>query len=83
MNALKKFWHWLRMEDENGKPLDDKKKRIVGVNDLRYSECIKKSPLTENMTPDDIFKISHKRADGTWVSSYITFKQLKDAIINL
>lgn len=81
MNALKKFWHWLRMEDENGKPLDDKK-WIFGLNDFRYSEGIKHSPLKENMTPDDIFMISHKRADGVWVSSYITFKQLKDAIVN-
>ena len=33
-----------------------------------------------NMTSDDIFKISHKRADGVWISSYITFKQLKEEL---
>ena len=79
----KKFWHWLRMEDENGKPLDDEKKWIVGVNDLRYSECIKRFPLKENMTLDDILHISHKKEDGSYETCYITVKQLKDAIINL
>lgn len=75
----KRFWHWLRCEDENGNPLDDNK-WIVGVNDLRYSECIKKFPLKESMTLDDIFHISHKKADGKWTTCYITLKQLKDAL---
>ena len=83
MNALKKIWHWLRMEDENGKPLDDEKKWIVGVNDLRYSECIKRFPLKESMTLDDILHISHKKVDGSYETCYITMKQLKDAIVNL
>ncbi len=75
----KRFWHWLRCEDENGNPLDDNK-WIVGVNDLRYSECIKKFPLKESMTLDDILHISHKKADGKWTTCYITLKQLKDAL---
>ena len=78
---LKKFWHWMRCEDENGEPLD---KPIVGVTDLRYSECIKKFPLKEGMSLDDILKISHRRnSDGKWETCYITIKQLKEAIINL
>ena len=74
-NMWKKFWHWLRMEDE--------KKWIVGVNDLRYSECIKRFPLKESMTLDDILHISHKKEDGSYETCYITVKQLKDAIVNL
>ena len=77
---LKKFWHWMRCEDENGEPLD---KPIVGVTDLRYSKCIKKFPLKEGMTLDDILKISHKKEDGSYETCYITVKQLKDAIVNL
>lgn len=51
------------MEDENGKPFDDKK-WIVGVNDFRYSKCIKRFPLNDSMTFDDILYISHKKEDG-------------------
>ena len=50
------------MEDENGKPFDDKK-WIVGVNDFRYSKCIKRFPLKDSMTFDDILYISHKKED--------------------
>ena len=71
----KKFCHWLRMEEE--------KKWIVGVNDLRYSQCIKRFPLKENMTLNDILHISYKREDGSYETCYITVKQLKDAIVNL
>ena len=84
MNVLKKIWHWLRIEDESGKPLlDNHIKQIVGVNDLRYSECIKRFPLKESMTLDDILHISHKKEDGSYETCYITMKQLKDAIVNL
>jgi hypothetical protein len=76
---LKKFWHWLRMEDADGKPIDGRG-LIVGVNDLRYSECIKKFPLKEPMTPDDILHISHKKADGQWQTCYIMLKQLKEGL---
>ena len=31
IKALKRLWHWLRCEDENGKPLDDKKWIIVNL----------------------------------------------------
>jgi len=78
----KKFWHWLRMEDENGKPLDDKE-WIFGLNDFRYSKGIKRFPLMESMTLDDILHISHKKEDGSYETCYITVKQLKDSIINL
>lgn len=78
----KKFWHWLRMEVENSKPFDDKK-WIVGVNDLRYSKCIKRFPLKDSMTLDDILHISHKKEDGSWTTCYVTLKQLKDAIASL
>ena len=71
------------MEDESGKPLDDEKKWIVGINDFRYSEAIKRFPLKESMTLDDILHISHKRTDGSYETCYITVKQLKDAIVNL
>ena len=82
MNILKRFWHWLRCEDDTANPTDDKK-WIIRVNDLRYSECIKRFPLEESMTLDDILHISHKKADGSWTTCYVTLKQLKDAIINL
>ena len=53
------------------------------VNDLRYSECIKRFPLKENMTLNDILHISYKREVGSYETCYITVKQLKDAIVNL
>lgn len=79
----KKFWRWLRMEDENGNALADKSKWIVGVDNLRYSDYIKRFPLEESMTLDDILHVRHKREDGNYVTCYITVKQLKEAIINL
>lgn len=79
---LKKIWHWLRMEDENGKPLDDNA-FVAGINDFRYSKCIEKFPLKERMTLDDILHISHKKSNGDYETCYITLKQLKDALDNL
>ena len=33
----RKIWHWLRCEDENGKPLDDSG-WIVGINDVEHKQ---------------------------------------------
>ena len=77
---LIKFWHWMRCEDENGNPID---KYIPDLSCLRYSDGIKKFPLEESMTLDDILHISHKRIDGNYETCYVTLKQLKEAIINL
>ena len=72
MKYLKKFWHWLRCEDERGNPVDDR------FYPLRYSENIKRFPLKEKITDDDILQLSHKLKDGGWATCYITIKQLKE-----
>lgn len=77
---LVKFWHWMRCEDENGNPID---KYIHDLSCLQYSDGIKKFPLKESMTLDDILHISHKRVDGSYETCYVSLKQLKEAIINL
>ncbi len=53
------------------------------ASELSYSKLIEKFPLEESMTLDDILHISHKTADGSWQTCYITVKQLKEAIVNL
>lgn len=74
MKYLKKFWHWLRCEDENGNPVDDR------FYPFRYSENIKQFPLKEKITDDDILQLSHKLEDGRWTTCYITIKQLKEEL---
>ena len=80
---LIKFWHWLRCEDENGKPiLADNNFRYGGIpldKAFRYSELIDRFPLRGKVGDDDIIQISHK-ADGGYETCYITVKQLKDAV---
>ena len=74
MNMIKKFWHWLRCEDENGnltaKPWQP----------FRYSEMIKYYPIHGNIGDDDILMLSHKLEDGSYENCYVTIKQLKDAL---
>lgn len=38
----KKFWHWLRMEDENGKPLDDNPEELT---DSELCECLSNTQI--------------------------------------
>lgn len=50
MEALKKIWHWLRMEDENGKPIEEKMASSRGVSmpqAFKYSELLKPA-ITED-----------------------------------
>ena len=73
---LKKLWHWLRMEDDNGHPVDISKN--IARNGFRYSDGLKLFPLKEKLTSDDILRIAHKSSDGQWETCFITLKQLKE-----
>lgn len=75
MKYLKKLWHWLRCEDENGNPIKDDAFYL-----FRYSENIKKLPLVGKINDDDIFQISHRLDNGEWTTCYVTIKQLKEAL---
>ena len=71
---LKKFWHWLRCEDENGNPLVDE------FYPFKYSENIKKFPLKGEINDDDIVQISHKTGSDRYETCYVTIKQLKEGL---
>lgn len=73
----KKFWRWMRCEDEVGNPIDKP------WQPFRYSEMIKYYPIHGTIDNDDILMLSHKLKDGEYETCYITIKQLKDAIVNL
>ena len=77
MKIIKKFWHWLRCEDEDGNPIDKP------WQPFRYSEMIKYYPIHGTIGDDDILMLSHKLKDGRYETCYITIKQLRDAIVNL
>lgn len=71
MKIIKKFWHWLRCEDENGNPIDKP------WQPFRYSEMIKHYPIHGIVSDDDILMLSHKLKDGEYETCYITIRQLK------
>ena len=86
MEALKKIWHWLRMEDENGKPIEEKMDYSRGIpisRSLRYSELIDDFPIHGKIGKEDILQLSHKLDDGQYETCYVTVKQLKDAILEM
>ena len=86
MEALKKIWHWLRMEDENGKPIEEKMDYSRGIPispSLRYSELIDDFPIHGKIGKEDILQLSHKLDDGQYETCYVTIKQLKDAILEM
>ena len=70
----KKFWHWLRCEDENGNPVDNP------WQPFRYSEMIKRNPLHGDIGDEDIVMMSHKLENGEYETCYVTLRQLKDAL---
>ena len=83
MKVLKKIWHWLRMEDENGKPIEEKMDYSRGIpisRSLRYSELINDFPIHGKIGKEDILQLSHKLDDGQYETCYVTIKQLKDAL---
>ena len=47
-NMWKKFWHWMRCEDEDGNPIDKP------WQPFRYSEMIKHYPIHGTIDNDDI-----------------------------
>lgn len=71
---LKKLWHWLRCEDENGNQTDK------SWLSFRYSEMIKHNPIHGNIGDEDIVKMSHKLENGEYETCYVTIKQLKDTL---
>ena len=73
MKIIKKFWHWLRCEDENGKPIDNPWQ-------LKYSEMMKHYPIHGNIGDEDIVMMSHKLEDGSYETCYVTVKQLKEVL---
>lgn len=77
MKYLKKLWHWLRCEDENGNPIEIEDDAFYP---FRYSENIKKMPLQGKIGDDDIFQLSHKLDDGGWTTCFVTIGQLKEAL---
>ena len=86
MKVLKKIWHWLRMEDENGKPIEEKMAYSRGIpisRSLRYSELIDDFPIHGKIGKEDILQLSHKLDDGQYETCYVTIKQLKDAILEI
>ena len=86
MKVLKKIWHWLRMEDENGKPIEEKMDYSRGIpisRSLRYSELIDDFPIHGKIGKEDILQLSHKLDDGQYETCYVTIKQLKDAILEI
>ena len=86
MKVLKKIWHWLRMEDENGKPIEEKMDYSRGIpisRSLRYSELIDYFPIHGKIGKEDILQLSHKLDDGQYETCYVTIKQLKDAILEM
>ena len=86
MKVLKKIWHWLRMEDENGKPIEEKMDYSRGIpisRSLRYSELINDFPIHGKIGKEDILQLSHKLDDGQYETCYVTIKQLKDAILEI
>ena len=86
MKVLKKIWHWLRMEDENGKPIEEKVDYSSGIpisRLLRYSELIDDFPIHGKIGKEDILQLSHKLDDGQYETCYVTIKQLKDAILEM
>ena len=86
MKVLKKIWHWLRMEDENGKPIEEKMDYSRGIpisRSLRYSELIDDFPIHGKIGKEDILQLSHKLDDGQYETCYVTIKQLKDAILEM
>ena len=48
---FKRFWHWLRCEDENGNLIYERSNMFPFV----YSERIKHFPIHGEITDDDIF----------------------------
>ena len=70
----KKFWHWMRCEDENGKPIDNP------WQPFKYSEMIKNYPIHGSIGDEDIVMMSHKLENGKYETCYVTIKQLKDAL---
>lgn len=86
MKVLKKIWHWLRMEDDNGNPIEDKMYYSRGIpisRSLRYSELIDDFPIHGKIGKEDILQLSHKLDDGQYETCYVTIKQLKDAILEM
>lgn len=86
MKVLKKIWHWLRMEDENGNPIEEKMHYSRGIpisRLLRYSELIDDFPIHGKIGKEDILQLSHKIDDGQYETCYVTVKQLKDAILEM
>ena len=87
MESLKKIWWWLRIEDENGKPMIEEKidssRRIPMSRAFKYSELIDDFPIHGKIGKEDILQLSNKLDDGLYETCYITVKQLKDAIVNL
>ena len=73
---FKRFWHWLRCEDENGNLIYERS----NVFSFVYSELIKRFPIHGEITDDDIFQLSHKLHNGKYETCYITLSQLKQSL---
>lgn len=74
MKALKKFWHWLRCEDEYGNPVDNP------WQPFRYSEMVKRYPIHGKIGDEDIVMLTHKLENGSYETCYVTINQLKEAL---
>ena len=81
MSVLKRFWHWLRCEDVDGKSTYDRNPPVISP--FRYSERIKYFPCHGKIGKEDILQLSHKLENGEYETCYVTVKQLKDAILEM
>lgn len=84
MNALKKFWKWMKCEDEAPamKTMSASSEIPVSLS-ARYSELITQFPIHGKIGKEYIIHMSHKLDDGSYETCYVTVKQLKDAIIEM
>lgn len=80
-NIFKRFWHWLRCEDENGNPITTDTFPFIELKDIgKYSELIQKFPIHGKIEDDDIIQLSHKLPNGKYETCYITISQLKQSL---
>lgn len=78
---FKRFWHWLRCEDENGNPITTDIFPFIELNDIgKYSKLIQKFPIHGEIGDDDIIQLSHKLENGKYETCYITLSQLKQSL---
>ena len=77
---LKKFWHWLRCEDEDGNPVPEPNTFGPDDHPFVYSEMMKKYPIHGKVGDDDIMQLSHRLDGGGYETCYVTVGQLKECM---